>query len=250
MVGHTCPDGSYTHVNNYVGFGCIGCGRCGMAWGYPGGRHPVGPHEHKKKHEKKRKKRHEKKAADWADSPPTVICPECDQKTPEAYGFCTNCRTVFSEEPLDPARVRDLTKDIGRGTREAQLKTITVCDRCGVEATGNHTHAPECPYNWPNRSPKDWTDEQRERAKPRARQADHTFDDDEPTCEQDGKPALGNFFGKHVCEEHLRYALADAPAQLKKAQEGIMSSGSTDRIRYENLAQKIKLDMKAGGEKL
>lgn len=84
-----------------------------------------------------------------------------------------------------------------------------------------------------------------------SRTADHSFDDDDPTCaEGDGKKAIGSFLDNKVCDDHLRYYLADAPSQLAKAEEGIRSSASVDRLKYEDLAQKLKHDMKVGSERL
>ena len=81
--------------------------------------------------------------------------------------------------------------------------------------------------------------------------ADHAYDDDDPTCaEGDGKKAIGSFLDQKVCDDHLRYYLADAPSQLAKAQEGIETSSSVERLKYENLAQKIKSDVKTGQERL
>lgn len=76
--------------------------------------------------------------------------------------------------------------------------------------------------------------------------------DDTPKCQEDGcsNPALGDFLNKEFCEDHLRYHLAQAPDDIQDAEKGISESSGLDRLKYERVRQKIKVDSDKARRKL
>lgn len=213
--------------------GCSSCSCRGFLGAFPYG-HPRPP-----AHKKKKRKKHHASGDDDIDL-------NEDEDHEDYYGFTGSGSCDYGHFSPEVRR-------LPTGDHSA----VNVCrDHYAAEAEFRNMRQQDNPSAdwsiepWDELEHSEDPEETRKPIKRNSKTADHSYDDDEPTCEEDDKPSVAQFLGKHVCREHLEYALKDAPDKLRKAEEGIGTTSGPDRLVFENQVQQIKADVDKGQKAL
>ena len=180
---------------------------------------------------------------DSGEEPET--CERCGDKCYSSangtYWNCARCGWT------SPSRRRKRREDERDAAAQDDNMTGTGCGRCG---SPDHT-SERCPSNQghnmtPNEDKRHLNYDKFQPQTARVAQVDVTPAEPGDKCDDDGEEAVATFKGKRVCVRHLREDMEKAQEELPQAAEGIATTIGPTRLKWENVVQDTKEDLKKG----
>jgi hypothetical protein len=104
-------------------------------------------------------------------------------------------------------------------------------------------HRPKVRRRWVEDEELGWV-------RPKVAQVDVTPAEPGDRCEEDGQEAIAVWKGKRMCVQHLRQGIEKAIEELPQAAEGVATTIGPTRLKWENVVQDTKEDVKAAQDVL